>query len=103
MFIMGGIWTVAGILMILATVVWHDSGADAVLGGIWLWLAVGYFAMAFGRRRREQRGPGHVPSELPPEVRLLAEQGRKIEAIKRYRQLNPGVGLREAKKAVDGL
>jgi ribosomal protein L7/L12 len=36
------------------------------------------------------------------EVHALAQQGRKIEAIKRYRQLT-GVGLKEAKDYVDRL
>jgi ribosomal protein L7/L12 len=36
------------------------------------------------------------------EVHTLAQQGRKIEAIKRYRQLT-GVGLKEAKDYVDRL
>jgi ribosomal protein L7/L12 len=33
----------------------------------------------------------------------LVTQGRKIEAIKRYRQLNPGIGLREAKQVIDEM
>jgi hypothetical protein len=33
----------------------------------------------------------------------LVERGRKIQAIKRYRVLNPGIGLKEAKDVVDGL
>jgi ribosomal protein L7/L12 len=36
------------------------------------------------------------------DVHLLAQQGQKIEAIKRYRQLT-GVGLKEAKEYVDRL
>ena len=36
------------------------------------------------------------------EVHALAQQGHKIEAIKRYRQLT-GVGLKEAKDYVDRL
>jgi hypothetical protein len=38
-----------------------------------------------------------------PEVAALVERGRKIQAIKRYRVLNPGIGLKEAKDVVDGL
>ena len=37
------------------------------------------------------------------DVVTLLRQGRNIEAIKRYRDLNPGVGLREAKLVIDGL
>lgn len=36
------------------------------------------------------------------QVRLLINQGNKIEAVKRYRQLT-GLGLAEAKQAVDNL
>jgi ribosomal protein L7/L12 len=39
---------------------------------------------------------------MPREVVELARNGRKIEAIKRYRELT-GVGLAEAKDVVDGL
>jgi ribosomal protein L7/L12 len=39
---------------------------------------------------------------VPPDVISLAQSGQKIEAIKRYRQLT-GVGLAEAKDAVDRL
>ena len=39
---------------------------------------------------------------MPSEVVELARNGRKIEAIKRYRELT-GVGLAEAKDVVDGL
>ena len=39
---------------------------------------------------------------VDPEVVALASQGKKIEAIKRYRELT-GVGLAEARDAVDRL
>jgi large subunit ribosomal protein L7/L12 len=39
---------------------------------------------------------------VPPEILDLVRQGRKIEAIKLYRQ-ETGVGLREAKEFVDAL
>ena len=39
---------------------------------------------------------------VDPEVVALAQSGKKIEAIKRYRELT-GVGLAEAKEAVDRL
>jgi hypothetical protein len=38
-----------------------------------------------------------------PEVLALLGQGREIQAIKRYRELNPGVSLKEAKDVIDGL
>ncbi len=40
------------------------------------------------------------PGQLPAEVRRLADEGRKIEAIKAHRQAF-GSGLREAKEAVE--
>lgn len=43
------------------------------------------------------------PPEVAPEVFLLVQQGRKIQAIKRYRALNPGIGLSEAKDVIDAL
>ncbi|MEV0838896.1 hypothetical protein AB0I55_04995 [Actinocatenispora sera] len=48
------------------------------------------------------QGPGPDPAQGPDlsEVRQLLHAGRKIEAIKVYRQLT-GVGLREAKAAVE--
>ncbi len=35
------------------------------------------------------------------EVRGLIQRGRKIEAIKLYRQINPHAALKDAKEAVD--
>ena len=43
-----------------------------------------------------------VGSGIPADVVALAQSGKKIEAIKRYRELT-GVGLREAKDVVDGI
>jgi len=39
---------------------------------------------------------------MPADVVELARRGDKIEAIKRYREIT-GVGLREAKDAIDAL
>ena len=44
-----------------------------------------------------------VPPAPAPEVQILINQGRKIQAIKRYRELHPGTGLKEAKDIIDGL
>ena len=41
-------------------------------------------------------------SGVPPEILALVRQGRKVEAIKWYRQ-QAGVGLREAKEFIDSL
>jgi hypothetical protein len=35
------------------------------------------------------------------EIDELIQQGKKIQAIKRYRELDPGSGLKEAKEAVE--
>jgi ribosomal protein L7/L12 len=37
------------------------------------------------------------------EIKDLIRQGRMIDAIKRYRELNPGVGLKEAQAAVEAM
>lgn len=44
---------------------------------------------------------GHAGG-VPPEVYDLAASGKKIDAIKRLREIT-GLGLREAKEAVDAL
>jgi hypothetical protein len=64
--------------------------------------------------RRVTRERGGVPVDSPgeagdqgygvtPEVLALVGQDRKIPAIKRYRELNPGTGLKEAKDIIDAL
>ncbi len=48
-------------------------------------------------------GPAQVaPTSVDPELRDLIGAGRKIAAIKRYRELH-GVGLKEAKEAVEAI
>jgi hypothetical protein len=44
-----------------------------------------------------------APPDIPWEVVCLVQQGEKILAIKRYRQLNGGVGLKEAKDIIDAI
>jgi ribosomal protein L7/L12 len=41
-------------------------------------------------------------SGIPPEIVDLVHRGKKIEAIKAYRELT-GVGLAEAKDVIDGV
>jgi hypothetical protein len=41
--------------------------------------------------------------EPSPEVLALLERGLKIQAIKRYLELNTGVGLKDAKGVIDAL
>ena len=50
---------------------------------------------------------GSSPSGLPEgatddDIRVLAQQGKKIQAVKWYRDLH-GVGLKEAKEAVEEM
>ncbi len=45
---------------------------------------------------------GIEPSPSDPQVQELLGQGRKINAIKLYRE-QTGVGLKEAKEAIDSL
>ena len=43
-----------------------------------------------------------LPTPLSPEVQLLArDPGKKIAAIKLHREQNPGLGLADAKRAVE--
>jgi MFS superfamily sulfate permease-like transporter len=90
-----GVFAVGCIAWIVYTAV-----AD-VLCGVWLGVAVGWFSVARQADRRAQFD-GELP-EAEPGVLTLVEQGRNIEAIKHYRELHPGVGLREAKHVVDRL
>ena len=57
----------------------------------------------FGHPSASFGGPSSsTGSGVPADVVALAQSGKKIEAIKRYRELT-GVGLREAKDVVDGI
>ena len=70
-------------------------------GAVWLVLAASWLFLARQFRRR-----GQLDQAVPgagQDVLILVRQGRKIEAIKRYREMNPGIGLREAKHVIDGL
>lgn len=51
---------------------------------------------------RTEAAGGALPQPAP-EVVALVVQGRKIHAIKRYRELNPGIGLKQAKDVIDAL
>ena len=54
--------------------------------------------LSFGRGSSAEM-PENATDE---DIRLLAQQGKKIEAIKWYRTLH-GVGLKEAKEAVEEM
>ena len=58
------------------------------------------------RRHAELRRTGVLPPEgqgSMADVERLVRAGQKIEAIRVYREIHPGVGLAEAKKAVKEL
>ena len=55
------------------------------------------------QQRRNQPSTYDAEPAVPPEIRTMVEQGEKIKAIKHYRQLHPGIGLKEAKNVIDGL
>ena len=96
-------FAVVGVAWISDMVVADAGWSSFVVGAAWLTMAFSWFLMARQYHRREQLGGDQELPEAGQDVRTLLSQGRKIEAIKRYRQLHPGVGLREAKHVVDEL
>jgi ribosomal protein L7/L12 len=72
----------------------------------WYWIAAAAAVIGLGflSRRGERTGSKEVrPGSIPPSPGLiddLLRGGQKIEAIKQYRTMH-GVGLKEAKDAVD--
>ncbi len=82
----------------------RGAGYPGVVSGVlWLLLAAVWLLSALQNRRRERYGYDQAWPVPTPEVRILAEQGRKILAIKRYREQNPDIGLKEAKGVIDAL
>ena len=47
--------------------------------------------------------PGEELPAPTPEVVDLAHQGKKMQALAVYRNLNPGVSIYQAKDVIDGL
>ena len=84
-------------------------------GGHWWELAVGLWCAfmawvltlsARQRRTAERRRALHGPpdrSSVPSEALALGDRGKRIKAIKPYRELSPGLGLDEAKDVIDQL
>jgi ribosomal protein L7/L12 len=75
--------------------------------GVLAFVAVGVFA-SLGLRQRRQLGARaerlrETPSVIPREVIDLLCQGKKIRAIKRYRELTEGVDLRQAKYVINNV
>lgn len=62
-------------------------------------VAVAFLMMMRSRPRPPKAPPAEVSEE---NIRLLVAQGKTINAIKMYRELT-GVGLKEAKDAIDAL
>jgi Flp pilus assembly protein TadB len=77
--------------------------ANLIIGVAWLITASGGLWQARQLRRRARLGFNEALPAASDEVLTLARQGQRIKAIKRYGQLNPGVGLRDAKDSVDEL
>jgi uncharacterized membrane protein HdeD (DUF308 family) len=54
--IFGGMFIFMGVVEILLSVVWGGSGADVVIGVLWLVVGAMWFASALAQRRRERPG-----------------------------------------------
>jgi hypothetical protein len=77
---------------------------------VWVYLATALWATlnrpSSKQPKRPERPPGDsagLPPDIPGEVIDLVRQGKKIQAIKRYRQLISGVGLKDAKDIIDQI
>jgi hypothetical protein len=99
----GAFFALGGVAWIVYAAVANANWVTIGIGVLWLALAANFFLQAHQLRGRQQRGFAHELPGTGQDVQALVAQGRKIEAIKRYRQLNPGIGLREAKRVVDEL
>ncbi len=103
--------TYAGGVYILERVTgWHPRLSDVVLTAAGTLSASGVRRFRAATRKGQDTPADHYgPPDydaapgLTPEVVILVDQGRKIQAIKRYRQLNPGTGLKAAKDVIDEL
>ena len=96
-------FALAGLAWIVYVAVSGASWAYLGLGCLWLVLAACLIPQARQFSRRERLGYDRAWPAAEQDVLTLVRQGRNIEAIKRYRELNPGVGLKDAKQVVDGL
>jgi hypothetical protein len=107
-------WTVGVLVAIYGLELiagWH-VGPGFIFCGVAGYLAASALAQpAKLRKRPEQTGQLdqphqaalQLPGDIPHDVVDLIRQGMKIQAIKRYRQLNHGVGLKEAKDIIDRI
>ena len=102
-YVVSAAFALVGVAGIVAAVVSSASWTRLALGCVWLVGAACLIPQARQFSRRERLGYDRALPAAEQDVLTLLRQGRNIEAIKRYRQSNPGVGLREAKHVVDGL
>ncbi len=58
-------------------------------------------AVAEGHSVAPPPAAGEMPPEVAAEIDALLQEGRTVEAIKRYREQFPWVGLAQAKDAVE--
>jgi hypothetical protein len=95
-------FALAGLVMLVAAAM-STNWANLIMGAGWLAAGSAGLLQARQLRRRARLGFDEALPAASGEVLTLARQGQRIKAIKRYRQLNPGVGLRDAKDFVDEL
>lgn len=99
-FITSGLLAFVGIGEFISVLIWGVSAIRLGLGFLYLLVAVGCLVSALQLRRR---AVPPVLREPTPEVVALVQQGRKIQAIRRYRKLNPDTSLQDAKDVIDGI
>jgi hypothetical protein len=99
----GAFFALGGAAWIIYTAVANVNWVTIGTGVLWLALAANSFLQARQLSRRKRLGFGQELPGAGQGVQALVAQGRRIEAIKRHRQLNPGTGLREAKHVIDEL
>lgn len=102
-YLVSALFACVGIASIVNAAAFGAGGVSLTLGCLWLVCAAGFIPAARQFSRRARLGFDRTVPAAEQDVLTLLKQGRNIEAIKRYRQLNPGIGLREARHAVDGL
>jgi hypothetical protein len=102
-YLVSALFACVGIASIVNAAAFGAGWVRLALGCLWLVCAACFIPAARQFSRRARLGFDRTVPAAEQDVLTLLKQGRNIEAIKRYRELNPGVGLREARHAVDGL
>jgi hypothetical protein len=106
-----GVMLAAGAYLIEMVAGLHPQAGLIVAQALGYWFAYGVRRVVVSVTRRGAVVPAagggepvcRVRPAPEPEIVILVQQGRKIQAIKRYREQNPGAGLKEAKDVIDGL